>query len=64
MQGALLATPLPGHQAISASTIAESHPVAEAPSDRLNLAKGSLVAFVLSAGLWAAIFECVHLLRS
>jgi hypothetical protein len=36
---------------------------AETSSDRLSAAKGTLVAVVLSAGLWAAIVACVSILR-
>ena len=40
-----------------------SLPVPDPPGERLKLAKGSLVAIVLSTGLWAAIIGCISFLR-
>ena len=39
------------------------HAGTEAPADRLNAAKGSLLGIALGGGLWAAIIGLIAILR-
>ncbi len=63
MQGAALSKQLRGEPVIPVPVGAASRPTLEPPTDRLYLAKGSLVAIILSAGLWIAIIKFIALLR-